>query len=577
MSAANLDLNVSTLNQIGGALQKLNADGTVDQASTQQMLTALEQQLGSSFAQTTVSDHLHTDFVKEGGGLPMFVVAAIAIAASIITAGAAAAAFGVVMTQLSIGSMLIGALGGMVGSAVSQVASGQGFNLGQVLKAGAIGALSAGAMGALHLADLSSLHTVGSEIANGTVQMADVGNALVTIGERGLVTASVDTTVEGGSFGRAFEGGVIGDLGAVGASAIGAKAGDESSWLAEKTPGNVLAHAALACAMSAAEGTGCAGGAIGAGASAIASPYVRDALYDGTQTVTTTDNGNGTLTQTTSYNNPMLNTITTGIAALGGGLAAGLAGGNGQAGATWAENEVQNNTLSAKEKQLLDHAYSFEMPGTAITRSDAVSTLAALKLAQNDPNLTPTERGYFISASISAFQAANSAGVVSPNDAGSLVAAAIASMAFSGGGEGLLPSRASQSDVLPTTTGNRTAVSLPGDATNTVSGADSAANAANGARLNNQLAAEEIANGHAFDKHVIDQNEFAGSITTQQQFANQIEDILNNPSATKQLSNGRSAYWDDASGMVVIRNPKSADGGTAFKPTNGKTYFNNLR
>lgn len=76
---------------------------------------------------------------------------------------------------------------------------------------------------------------------------------------------------------------------------------------------------------------------------------------------------------------------------------------------------------------------------------------------------------------------------------------------------------------------------------------------------------------------MIDQNEFGGSITTQQQFANQIENILNNPSATKQLSNGRSACWDDASGMVVIRNPNAADGGTAFKPTNGKAYFNNLR
>ncbi|MCH4091118.1 two-partner secretion domain-containing protein [Acetobacter sp.] len=114
-------------------------------------------------------------------------------------------------------------------------------------------------------------------------------------------------------------------------------------------------------------------------------------------------------------------------------------------------------------------------------------------------------------------------------------------------------------------------------AINKSSGADSAANAANSVRLNDQLAAEEIANGHAFDKHVIDQNEFGGAITTKQQFADQIENILNNPSATKQLSNGRTAYWDNSSGMVVIRNPKAADGGTAFKPTNGKAYFNNLR
>lgn len=77
--------------------------------------------------------------------------------------------------------------------------------------------------------------------------------------------------------------------------------------------------------------------------------------------------------------------------------------------------------------------------------------------------------------------------------------------------------------------------------------------------------------------HVIDQNEFGGSITTQQQFAGQIESILANPSAKKPLSNGRSAYWDDTTGIVVIRNPNAADGGTAFEPMNGEAYFNNLR
>lgn len=87
-----------------------------------------------------------------------------------------------------------------------------------------------------------------------------------------------------------------------------------------------------------------------------------------------------------------------------------------------------NNTLSAKEKQLLDHAYGFEMPGATIKRSDAAKTLAELKLAQSDPNLTPTERVYFISASVSAFQSGVQAGVLTPNDVGALVEAAIASM-----------------------------------------------------------------------------------------------------------------------------------------------------
>ena len=146
MSAENMDLNVQTLNQVGGALQELNADGTIDQAGTQQMLSALKQQLGGQFTQSTVSNNLHTDFVKDGGGLPMFVVAALAIAASIITAGAAAAALGVALASMSLPmAMTVGALSAMAGSAVGQLASGQGLNFGEILKSGVVGALTAGA------------------------------------------------------------------------------------------------------------------------------------------------------------------------------------------------------------------------------------------------------------------------------------------------------------------------------------------------------------------------------------------------------------------------------------------------
>ncbi|MCH8693503.1 hypothetical protein I5235_03370 [Neisseria gonorrhoeae] len=33
------------------------------------------------------------------------------------------------------------------------------------------------------------------------------------------------------------------------------------------------------------------------------------------------------------------------------------------------------------------------------------------------------------------------------------------------------------------------------------------------------------------------------------------------------------AIWDDKSGAIVIRDQNSKDGGTAFRPTLGKTYF----
>ncbi|RKF34364.1 hypothetical protein BCY88_38465 [Paraburkholderia fungorum] len=70
-------------------------------------------------------------------------------------------------------------------------------------------------------------------------QLASLG----TIAERGLVTTGIDTAVYGGSFGRAFGNSMIGDLGMVGAGAIGAASTDKSSVFAEGSPGCVLAHA----------------------------------------------------------------------------------------------------------------------------------------------------------------------------------------------------------------------------------------------------------------------------------------------------------------------------------------------
>ncbi|WP_176473211.1 contact-dependent inhibition effector 16S rRNA endonuclease [Enterobacter cloacae] len=100
----------------------------------------------------------------------------------------------------------------------------------------------------------------------------------------------------------------------------------------------------------------------------------------------------------------------------------------------------------------------------------------------------------------------------------------------------------------------------------------------NGKNLNSELVGKEIAGGHAFEKHVLQQGEFTGlGIRTRAQFAQHIENVVKNPTSTKELSNGRSAYWDQSTGTVVIRNPKASDGGTAFRPVNGRAYFDNLR
>jgi len=90
--------------------------------------------------------------------------------------------------------------------------------------------------------------------------------------------------------------------------------------------------------------------------------------------------------------------------------------------------------------------------------------------------------------------------------------------------------------------------------------------------LNRQLAAQEIAGGHAFTKHAA---EFG--FKNQAQMATHIENVMTNPTMMRSLSNGRSAFWDSATGSVVIRNPSAIDGGTSFIPKNGVDFFLNLK
>ena len=97
-----------------------------------------------------------------------------------------------------------------------------------------------------------------------------------------------------------------------------------------------------------------------------------------------------------------------------------------------------------------------------------------------------------------------------------------------------------------------------------------------GARLmiqRNPAEASTIANGHSYDKHVITQAEFPG-INSKAQFATVVSGVMTAPDQTRNLSGGRIAYWKGDT--VVIYNPNAGDKGTCFKPTLGKTYFDNL-
>ncbi len=84
----------------------------------------------------------------------------------------------------------------------------------------------------------------------------------------------------------------------------------------------------------------------------------------------------------------------------------------------------------------------------------------------------------------------------------------------------------------------------------------------------------KIGSGHAFEKHVIQGGEFEG-ITTVEEFTAHIDEVVNNPTATKSLRDGRTGYWYEPSGTVVVHDPNSVDGGSAFRPDTGVDYFNN--
>jgi filamentous hemagglutinin len=165
MSAANMDLNVQTLDQIGGALQKLNPDGTVDEAGTQQLLATLQQQLGANFTQTSESDDLHTNFVKEGGsfGAIQLIALVAAVVVTILTYGAASAAIGATLgaeggtfaaasaaaaTTAGLGNVALSAgiagIAGIASSVTSQAISTGSVDWGSAFEAGAVAAVTAG-------------------------------------------------------------------------------------------------------------------------------------------------------------------------------------------------------------------------------------------------------------------------------------------------------------------------------------------------------------------------------------------------------------------------------------------------
>jgi hypothetical protein len=90
--------------------------------------------------------------------------------------------------------------------------------------------------------------------------------------------------------------------------------------------------------------------------------------------------------------------------------------------------------------------------------------------------------------------------------------------------------------------------------------------------------ASKISDWHAFEKHIWEFKEFG--IKTKDQLSDLVQNIMKKTDGTKDmknLSNWRSAYWDDKTSTIVIHDPKSKDFWTVFRPEDWKDYFFNLK
>lgn len=387
MSAANMELNVQALNQIGGALQKLAADGTMDQAGTQDALAALQHQLGGNFTQTAVSDNLHQDFVKEGGSFGMMQIASmvVAVAAAImmqpeisaaiasmsgaaeaattaafmaaqqgLTGAAITAAASAAGGSLAVGglanTMIAVGLSSFASSALGQVVATGQIDFGASLKNGLIGAVTAGLTNGItfdsgsgsfgfsanaafegsapSLSALAGVQTTGNALVpQAGAAAGSLPTAALALSANAAIQAGTQTLIGGGSFLDSLRDSFVRDAAAAAAYAIGNANG--AKFFGDGLQGElsyVASHAALGCVAASAIGQGCGGGAIGAAASAALSPdFIKAVDPTGAP-----------------LNSEQLAALAAFATFAGGGLA-GLAGQSAVVGGTAAQNEALNN------------------------------------------------------------------------------------------------------------------------------------------------------------------------------------------------------------------------------------------
>jgi hypothetical protein len=92
--------------------------------------------------------------------------------------------------------------------------------------------------------------------------------------------------------------------------------------------------------------------------------------------------------------------------------------------------------------------------------------------------------------------------------------------------------------------------------------------------------AKAIGEGHAFTKHLLKKREFVDlGIKNKEEFARFIERIMTKTPEkdVRMLEKGRKAFWDEATGSIVIHDPAHRDLGTAFRAYDGRKTFELLK
>lgn len=288
ITAAELSIEADRLSSISGEFYEA---GEVVSAR-------LKEQFGERATFSANQDRLNTQTHQyEKDPTEQIVIAAVAIALSIVTYGAASALIGS-MAGATAGSgsffaaagtaagsagaglgnvVAASAISGMAANTATQLMATGSVDVGNVLKAGLTSGLTAGLTRGIGDAIGNQTLSTGRSIAGSTGDLVKAGAATSDLGDkivgytiRAAITSGTSQAVYGddaGSFGTAFLN-----------SWVASAAADSAKFVGENTESlsmeNIAAHALVGCATAAAAGGDCGAGALGAAAAATVNPLL---------------------------------------------------------------------------------------------------------------------------------------------------------------------------------------------------------------------------------------------------------------------------------------------------------------